>query len=122
MALRREAASFHKHQNAASEFDCSRKIAAMLLASKTYTASELFAIGAIHRMGNLDVAKEWANEISQLAPLTIAGHKIALESSAGEPGVDALVAQARERAIASDDAREGREAFLQKRPPRFTGN
>ena len=95
---------------------------AMLLAANTYTAKELFAIGAVHRIGQLGDAIEWANEISQLAPLTIAGHKIALESSAGEPELDALVAQARERAVASDDAHEGREAFLQKRAPRFTGN
>jgi enoyl-CoA hydratase len=95
---------------------------AMLLAAKTYTAQELVSIGSIHRLGLLSDAVEWAKEIAQLAPLTIAGHKIALEASAGEPEFNELVALARERAATSEDVQEGREAFLQKRKPRFAGN
>ena len=76
----------------------------------------------MHRLGSLSDALEWADEIAQLAPLTIEGHKIALESTAGSPNVDELVRGAREKAMLSNDAREGRTAFAEKRKPRFTGS
>jgi enoyl-CoA hydratase len=92
----------------------------MLLAATTYDAAAL-APGFVHRLGGLDAALEWADEIALLAPLTIAGHKIALERSGSLPAHDDLVAAARDQAWASADAEEGRTAFLAKRPPRFTG-
>ena len=76
----------------------------------------------MHRRGSLSNALEWADEIAQLAPLTIEGHKIALESTAGLPEVDELVRAAREKAMLSSDAIEGRTAFAEKRKPRFTGS
>jgi len=93
----------------------------MLLTASTYSAEELVRMGSIQRIGSLVDALAWASDIAKLAPLTIRGHKIALESSAGEPNVDSLVAACREQALASNDAREGREAFLEKRQPKFTG-
>jgi len=94
----------------------------MLLTASNYSAEELSCMGAIQRLGTLDDALAWASDIAKLAPLTIRGHKVALESSAGEPSVDALVTACREQALASDDAREGREAFIEKRPPKFIGS
>ncbi len=55
----------------------------MLIAAQTYTAQQLHATGGIHRLGGLDDAVAWAHELSQLAPLTIAGHKLGLERSSG---------------------------------------
>lgn len=95
---------------------------AMLLTATTYTGSQLVGFGSIHRLGSLSDALAWADEIAQLAPLTIAGHKIALESTAGLLGVDELVVAAREKAMLSSDAQEGRLAFSEKRKPRFTGS
>ena len=94
---------------------------AMLLASETYTTERLLPTGAIHRVGDLDAALAWADEIAAMAPLTIAAHKLALETS-GVPGDggDPFDA-AREGVWASADAEEGRTAFLEKRPPRFIG-
>lgn len=78
--------------------------------------------GSVHRLGDLSDALSWAQEIAALAPLTIAGHKLALEVSASEPQVNELVSEARERAWASSDAAEGRKAFWEKRPPKFMGS
>ena len=94
---------------------------AMLLGAETYTGAQLHAMGSIHRLGGLPVALEWAGAISRLAPLTIAGHKLALESSAGEPDHDPAVEDARVRAWTSGDADEGRRAFLEKRAAAFRG-
>ena len=94
----------------------------MLLTAATYDASALHSSGSIHRLGTLDEAINWATEIAELAPLTQYGHKLALESSAGDPDVDELVIAARRRALESDDVTEGRAAFSEKRKPKFTGS
>jgi len=94
----------------------------MLLTAATYDASALHSNGSIHRLGTLDEAINWATEIAELAPLAQYGHKLALESSAGNPDVDELVIAARRRALESDDVTEGRAAFSEKRKPKFTGS
>jgi len=94
---------------------------AMLLTAETYLAERLLASGGVHRLGDLDDALAWADEIAAMAPLTIAAHKLALESApAGdlEPGG---YEAARRGAWASSDAEEGRTAFLDKRRPQFDG-
>ncbi len=93
----------------------------MLLGAETYTAERLHVLGSIHRLGTLDDALAWADDLALLAPLTIAGHKIALEQRFPEPDLVDAVETARAEAWASADADEGRVAFLDKRPPRFTG-
>jgi enoyl-CoA hydratase len=94
---------------------------AMLLGAETYTAEMLQSSGAIQRVGTLADALVWARQLAGLAPLTIAGHKLALERSAPEPVRDDDVEAARRAAWTSTDAREGRTAFLEKRPPIFRG-
>lgn len=94
---------------------------AMLLGAEQYDAAALHAAGAVHRLGGLDVALDWARQIAGMAPLTIAGHKIALEASAPPPGAHEAVDAARIAAWRSSDAAEGRTAFLEKRPAQFTG-
>lgn len=95
---------------------------AMLLTARVYTGAELARIGSVHRLGDLNDALSWAREIAALAPLAIAGHKLALEISASNPQTNELVSEARKRAWASNDAAEGRKAFLEKRPPNFIGS
>lgn len=70
---------------------------------------------------------EWAEELSAVAPLTVKAHKLALErlfslvaDGAENPSIDE-VERARLAAWDSDDAVEGRAAFMEKRAPRFRG-
>jgi enoyl-CoA hydratase len=93
----------------------------MLLAADVYDAERLHAAGAVHRLGGLDDALAWAGEIARLAPLSIAGHKLALEVVAGDIEPDERIEAARAVAWGSSDADEGRRAFLEKRPPDFRG-
>ena len=95
---------------------------AMLLTARLYTGAELNQLGSVHRIGDVNDALLWAQEIAALAPLSIAGHKLALAASGADPLVNDLVAEARERAWRSNDAIEGRRAFLAKRPPNFMGS
>jgi len=93
----------------------------MLLAASTYDAEALHRNGFVHRIGTLADAMDWAEQVASLAPLTIAAHKLMLQRSAPAPELDAVVEAARDRAWRSADLQEGRRAFLDKRPPRFTG-
>lgn len=93
----------------------------MLLGASTYRGDELYGIGAVHRLGDLDAALEWAGRIAHLAPLTLAAHKRAIEASFGRRDDDHEAELARARAWASADATEGRSAFLDKRRPIFRG-
>jgi enoyl-CoA hydratase len=90
---------------------------AMLLAAETITGEDAHRLGLVQRLGGLDDAIEWAEAIAALAPLSIAGHKVALE----HPDDTDAVAGSHARAWSSEDAQEGPRAFLAKRPPKFTG-
>jgi enoyl-CoA hydratase len=94
---------------------------AMFVGAEVYRADRLHAAGSVHRLGGLEAAFEWAAHLATLAPLSVAGHKLALEASASGFEPDPAVTAARERAWASADAAEGRQAFLEKRQPRFRG-
>lgn len=95
---------------------------AMLLAAETYTAEQLNGFGGVHRLGDLDAALAWAHDLARLAPLTIVGHKLALEHAVPEPPLVDIVEEARAAAWSSSDAVEGREAFLEKRRADFIGS
>ena len=94
---------------------------AMLLAAETFDGERLHAAGVVHRIGGFDEAMNWAREVAALAPMTIATHKLALERNAPGPARDPEVVATWHAAWESEDAAEGRAAFQEKRPPRFTG-
>ena len=61
--------------------------------------------------------------IAANAPLSVRGTKELVASASGWPPPEAWRRQDAllEEIIASDDAREGARAFLEKRPPRWRG-
>jgi enoyl-CoA hydratase len=96
---------------------------AMLVAAETYGGEEAARFGLVQRVGDLDEALGWADEIAALAPLTIAGHKLALNSlemPVGR-GDDQAVQDAVAAAWGSEDLQEGIAAFRERRRPQFRG-
>jgi enoyl-CoA hydratase len=96
---------------------------AMLLGAETYSGEDAERLGFVQRLGDLEAALGWADEIAALAPLTLAGSKLALnrlEMPVGR-GDDADVLAAWSRAWDSDDLQEGMAAFRERRRPVFHG-
>lgn len=93
----------------------------VFLAAEELTAERAHVVGFVHRLGDLADALAWAERIAALAPLSIAGHKLALEKATATV-TDPEVAEMFARVWRSSDSEEGRRAFLEKRPARFTGS
>ena len=87
---------------------------AMLLAAEVIKGDEAHRLGLVQRLGHLEDALAWADDVAALAPLTVRAHKAALE---GDAGADDAIA----RAWASADLQEGLAAFHDRRRPVFHG-
>jgi enoyl-CoA hydratase/3-hydroxyacyl-CoA dehydrogenase len=88
-------------------------------------AFEAWELGLVNRVVAdhelLDAALAWARRMAAAAPLAIEQIKRVSNGPQLEAGIEAEKA-AFARVFASADAREGIEAFLQRRPPRFAGD
>ena len=84
---------------------------------------ELGAFISLHPMQDIHVkGQELAQKISLLAPLALQTTKASLnEISRGEPDIDVMMRR-EAQCLTSSDFSEGRQAFADKRHPRFTGH
>jgi enoyl-CoA hydratase len=86
-------------------------------------AGELGVVSTVVPGKDIDrVAAEWIARIAANAPLTIKAAKMAIRAHlAGDAKLLAAAEKIYADADASEDYAEGRRAFAEKRPPRFTG-
>ena len=89
---------------------------AMLIGGESLDAARALQCGLASRLGDRAAALAWARELAELAPLSLAYAKKALN---GQDSADLI--KDFEACWASDDAAEGQRARAEKRPPRFRG-
>lgn len=96
----------------------------ILLTAERIDAARAKEIGLVHRVvpdDQLeDATRELATSLATNAPLTAAASKISIGAAVGD-FADADALQAIKTCWTSDDYREGRAAFAEKRPPVFGG-
>jgi enoyl-CoA hydratase len=100
----------------------------IMFLGRRYGAQEAVAMGLVHRVLPDGALETFVNEVIatllENAPLAIANSKTILEEyvkSAGAPDA-ARMLEAMRRCAESEDYKEGRRAFMEKRKPRFTGS
>jgi 2-(1,2-epoxy-1,2-dihydrophenyl)acetyl-CoA isomerase len=103
------------------------KAAELALLGETMSAADAERFGLVARVVPIDAladeARAVASKLAALAPRALALTKRALERAWSFDLDEALEDEAQRQALAgaSADHREGLAAFLEKRPPRFTG-
>ncbi|MDD5311991.1 MAG: enoyl-CoA hydratase/isomerase family protein [Dehalococcoidia bacterium] len=105
-----------------------RKAKELLFTTRRFSAKEAEAMGIVNKVvpqGKLaEAVKEITDSICQKSPLAIRLAKMVANASIETTDIDVALALERSAGAlisASEDAREGPIAFLQKRPPVFKG-
>ena len=99
----------------------------IMFLGRRYPAEEALAMGLVHRVLADESLESFVEEVlktlSENAPLSVANSKTMIEEyvkSVGAPD-HALMQATMERCARSEDYKEGRRAFMEKRKPRFQG-
>jgi enoyl-CoA hydratase len=97
----------------------------IMFTGRRYTADEALAMGLVNRVlpdAELDdYVQKLAGELAANAPLSMASSKEVINTIMAEHGDFSAGHAAIVRCMRSEDYVEGRRAFMEKRPPRFTG-
>ena len=91
---------------------------------KTYSAQEAYEMGMVNKVVPHqkleETAIEWANEILEKSPTSIKMLKYAMNlTDDGMVGQQLFAGEATRLAYMTEEAKEGRDAFLEKRKPNF---
>ncbi|WP_313806856.1 enoyl-CoA hydratase-related protein [Sphingobium sp.] len=101
----------------------------IILTGRVVKADEAFAIGLVSevvpRQDLMAAARRWASEVATCAPLSIRCSKEVAYGSFDLPSLSDALDISRfpltQRVMESEDAVEGKRAFTERRPPRWTG-
>jgi crotonobetainyl-CoA hydratase len=103
----------------------------LLLLGRRISVERAYGLGLVNAVVPaaelMPTARDWATAIASGAPLTIQGLKSALRAIEGRSVQESFEllrsgsVQAFERALHSEDSKEGVRAFAEKRPPEFRG-
>ena len=99
----------------------------ILFTAKRFTASEARRMGLVNRVvarADIDaLVEDYATTIAANAPLTVQACKTVVAELLKDPSDrdTGLCDRVVDACFASDDYKEGRAAFMEKRPPRFEG-
>jgi naphthoate synthase len=91
---------------------------------RNYTAQEAFEMGMVNAVVTHDLleqtAFDWAQEVLGKSPTSIKMLKFAMNlTDDGMVGQQVFAGEATRLAYMTDEAKEGRDAFLEKRAPNF---
>ena len=101
-----------------------KKAREIFFLGRNYNAQEAYEMGMVNEViphADLEAtAFEWAQEILQKSPISIKMLKFAMNlTDDGMVGQQVFAGEATRLAYMTEEAKEGRDAFLEKRPPNF---